>query len=64
MKSMKEVITEVQALQAVVTVLSRRLRNDKEFHQHVRQEVDGMASELPAEEAEALRQAAIVLTMS
>ncbi|HYG07321.1 MAG TPA: hypothetical protein VD865_13080 [Stenotrophomonas sp.] len=64
MKSAKEVSTDVLALQAVVTVLARRLRSDKDFHQHVRQEIEGIASELSADEAEALRQAATVLTMS
>ncbi len=62
MDSLKQVITEVRALQAVVSVMARSRHNDREFHTQVTDLVNLMASELSHQEADDLRLAAQHLT--
>jgi len=58
MESLKEVITELRALQAVVSVLTRARREDREFQTQVIDLVNHISSQLSAHEAYDLRLAA------
>jgi hypothetical protein len=58
MNSLKQVITEVTALQAVVSVLVRARHDDKEFRRQVIELVNHIASTLPPQEGDDLRVAA------
>lgn len=61
MESLKQVITEVRALQAVVGVLTRSKVDDEQFHDEVVKLVNHMARELTSKEGEDLRIAAQML---
>lgn len=61
MESLKQVITEVRALQAVVGVLTRSKADDEQFRDEVIKLVNHMAKELTPKEGEDLRIAAQML---
>lgn len=61
MESLKQVITEVRALQAVVGVLTRGKSDDEQFRDEVIKLVNHMGKELTPKEGEDLRIAAQML---
>ncbi|PKH71817.1 hypothetical protein CXF96_16655 [Stenotrophomonas sp. Betaine-02u-21] len=55
---------QISALQIVVSALCSSHKNDERFHEMVRVVLEGMAANLPPEEAESLRKSVKILVGS